>query len=148
MSLYGTEGCYEENAGSKVWTGLSMDDYQDVTLHLTCTPLTAHDTTLHEALQQDFFEGYAPVHPTQRLPEIYHSLDNGHSASHQFLVDDFLRAIMHNQLPPCHVWAAARWCAPGLVAHESALNDGLQLPVPDFGEPRSDLSILNWKTGK
>jgi len=34
-----------------------------------------------------------------------------------------------------HVWAAARYLAPGLVAHQSAKMEGELLKIPDFGEP-------------
>jgi len=42
-------------------------------------------------------------------------------------------------LPPNHIWAAARYCAPGIVAHESARRDGERLPIPDFGDPPSGI---------
>jgi len=35
------------------------------------------------------------------------------------------------------VWAAARYCLPGIVAHESAKRNGELLDVPDLGDPPS-----------
>jgi hypothetical protein len=88
-----------------------------------------------EGMGEEFFTGVTSVHPVERLPDTFRGLPNGHNGSHQFLVDDFCRAWSTRTLPPCHVWNAARWNAPGLVAHESAKQEGIVLEVPDFGEP-------------
>jgi hypothetical protein len=85
----------------------------------------------------DNFAGVSRVHPVARLPRAFAGLPNGHLGSHQFLVDDFVQACVSGQQPPNHVWAAARYCLPGLVAHESALQGGRLLEVPDFGDPPS-----------
>lgn len=89
------------------------------------------------------FLGLAPAHPAERLPEEFRGLHNGHSGSHQFLVDDFARAVREEALPPCHIWNSAAWCAPGLVAHESAERGGVLLEVPDFGKPPADWPLLS-----
>jgi hypothetical protein len=39
-------------------------------------------------------------------------------------------------LPPVNAWAGAR-PLPGIVAHESALNGGAGLAIPDFGDAPS-----------
>ena len=57
--------------------------------------------------------------------------------------DDFCRALVANRLPPNHVWAAARYCVPGLVAHQSAERAGERLEVPDFGDPPEHWELLN-----
>jgi hypothetical protein len=67
---------------------------------------------------------------------------NRHAGSHQFLVVDFLQAVDTGRLPPNNVWMAARYNAPGIVAHESSLRDGEMMPVPDFGTPPEDASML------
>jgi len=69
-------------------------------------------------------------------------LPNGHMGTHQFLVDDFVKAVHFEKLPPCNAWFAARCNVPGLVAHESALRGGVQMEVPDFGDPPSDWPLL------
>ena len=33
-----------------------------------------------------------------------------------------------------HVWMAARYCAPGIVAHESVRREGQLMEIPDFGD--------------
>jgi hypothetical protein len=90
---------------------------------------------MHEALVQDFFTGTSQVHPIERLPKEFIGQRNGHSGSHQFLVDDFVKALAAGKLPPNHIWAAARYSLPGITAHESAKREGEVLPVPDFGWP-------------
>jgi hypothetical protein len=83
------------------------------------------------------------VHPVQRLPKEFRGLHNGHNGSHQFLVDDFLRASAQNKLPPVNVWQAARYLVPGLTAHESAMRGGELLEVPDFGAEPADWPMLD-----
>ncbi|MGN6672744.1 MAG: Gfo/Idh/MocA family protein [Thermomicrobiales bacterium] len=137
MSLYGTEGSFEQQTDGRVWTN-RQGETEDVHELLTCTrvPVSAVEgADIPAALHGDFFTGVSPVHPVARLPQEFIGLRNGHEGSHQFLVDDFVTACAHGTLPPNHVWAAARYCAPGIVAHESARRGGELLPVPDFGEP-------------
>lgn len=43
---------------------------------------------------------------------------------------------------PNHVWAAARYNVPGIVAHESATRDGELMAVPDFGDPPPGSAML------
>jgi len=71
------------------------------------------------------------------LPKEFVGLPNGHYGSHQFLVHVFVTACVTGQTPPNNVWDAARYLVPGLIAHESALQGGVGLEVPDFGAPRS-----------
>ncbi|MDA0841575.1 MAG: hypothetical protein O2857_27760, partial [Planctomycetota bacterium] len=75
------------------------------------------------------------VHPVERLPKEFIGLSNGHSGSHQFLVDDFVRACEEGRHPEMnHVWDAARYAIPGIIAHESAEKGGELLQVPDLGD--------------
>ena len=87
-------------------------------------------------------EGISCVHNYRRLPESLRKFSNCHMGSHHYLVDDFCRAVTEDKLPPCHVWNAARFCAPGLVAHESSLRGGELLEIPDFGTPPRGREIL------
>ncbi len=48
--------------------------------------------------------------------------------------------VVTHTVPPNHVWAAARYCIPGLVAHQSALHNGQMMDVPDLGDPPADWS--------
>lgn len=140
-NLYGTQGCFEEQAGMAVWSDLK-GNLEDVEARIRCggQPTEAHLEMLrvHPDLQGDFISDYAEIHQPlrSRLPIEFASCRTGHEGSHQFLVDDFVTAVNNNTLPPVHVWQAARYNAPGIVAHESSLKEGEHLPIPDFGWPK------------
>jgi predicted dehydrogenase len=135
--IYGTNASYEEQANARAW--ITHDgQVEDLMEQLKCTP-NYHPEKSHsiqiEGVQDDFFSSLAPVHDRERLPREFASLGNGHFGSHQFLVDDFLKACTSGDLPPVNVWTAARYCAPGIVAHESAMREGELLSIPDLGNP-------------
>lgn len=69
-----------------------------------------------------------------RLPESYEPLENGHMATHKFLIDDFCTAVYNHSMPVLNAWTAARFTIPGLVAIESAKQGGIPLDVPDCGD--------------
>lgn len=149
LSMYGTEGCYEEHAGSSSWTSIQRGHVEDVSALLDCgqsIPVPNEEKHLHEALQDDFFTGVSPIHPVSRLPKTFAGLKNGHFGSHHFLVDDFVKACVTGKQPPNHAWAAARYCIPGLIAHESALREGEMLPIPDLGDMPSSFELLDLDT--
>ncbi|CAI6050817.1 Gfo/Idh/MocA family protein [Cohnella sp. JJ-181] len=137
LSMFGTLGSFEEHADSSIWTSIVPDDIQPLDDLLRTAPSIAHDgeDALPAGLRRDFHSGVSRVHPKERLPAGFENMPNGHFGSHQFLVDDFVQSVTQMKLPPNHAWNAAKYCVPGIVAHESALRDGEQLPVPDFGEP-------------
>ena len=116
MSLFGTEACFEHNIPGMAW--VKKNSCEDVKALLTCGE-----------------NGYAPVHQTERLPREFASLRNGHCGTHHFLVDDFAKACVSGKQPPVHVWAAARYTLPGIVAHESAMQGGALFEIPDLGSP-------------
>lgn len=37
-------------------------------------------------------------------------------------------------LPSVNAWVAARCTLPGIIAHQSALQGGARLEIPDFGD--------------
>jgi len=139
VSLFGTEACYEEQANAQVWTtrGKEIVDLKDL---LTCRTLKPEE--VRTGAQSDFYTGTARVHRTGRLPKEFIGQRNGHYGSHQFLADDFVKACATGRLPPNHIWAAAKYCAPGIVAHESAKQEGALLEVPDFGGAPADAQFL------
>ncbi|NQU43345.1 Gfo/Idh/MocA family oxidoreductase [bacterium] len=146
MSLYGTKGSFEETAFGQCWTGLEKEELKDVTGDLRCARHVSAkqaDENLHEVLQRDFHSDYSKSHPTQRLPEVFIGMQNGHMGSHQFLVDDFVKSLGTKKLPLVNAWEAAKYCVPGLIAHESALRNGEQMEIPDTGHPPSDWDLLD-----
>lgn len=88
-----------------------------------------------------YHSGYSAVHNIERVPkeiryikgEHGYELD-GHNGSHYLLVDDFCRAVVHSIVPPNNVWESATYAAAGIVAHESAMQNGKSLPIPFFGK--------------
>jgi predicted dehydrogenase len=147
LSLFGTLGSYEEHAGGSAWSTLAREGVVDLTPVLSCqdayVDLVELEEGLHEVLKHDFNSSLAKVHNKARLPLSYEGMPNGHFGSHQFLVDDFVKSIHTNKLPPNHVWNAAKYLAPGFVAHESSKRDGELLEIPDFGEPPADWELLD-----
>src|SRR5690606_33655978 len=87
MSLYGTRGCFEEQANAQVWVGLDPAEMTDLTDLLRCRPNRPEGP----ASPAGEFLGVCRVHPVERLPESFKGLPNGHYGSHQFLVDDFVK---------------------------------------------------------
>ena len=128
-SILGTRGSILQHADRAVWTnGLYHESAEDVDL---------------TALWQD------PAHHPQtalaaRLPASYSGHGMGHDGSHRFLADEFVCAVSSDQRPHNHVWAAAKYCAPGIVAWESLKRDGDWLDVPDFGEPSGGRKPLEY----
>ena len=93
-------------------------------------------------------EGAAPIQNRARLPKSFrnYGIDTGcHFASHPFLIDDFVRAVVENKLPPNNAWDSARYMIPGLVAHESALQNGKLLDIPDLGDAPADWERLTFE---
>ena len=68
-----------------------------------------------------------------------------HYNSHGFLVDDFVRAVVDEKLPPNNAWDSARYMLPGVMAHESALRDGMLMDIPDFGDAPADWDRLTFE---
>ena len=93
LTIYGTKAAFEENSGSQVWTGLSKNDMEDLSEILDCSRnyIPERDKQMHEVLQRDFHSNFSQIHPTERLPEEFNGLRNGHLGSNQFLVDDSLK---------------------------------------------------------
>ena len=68
---------------------------------------------------------------TDRLPEPmrHHS---GHGGSAAFLCAEFVEALVEDREPTVDIYEAIAMTAPGLVAHESALQGGALLDVPSL----------------
>jgi len=135
MSLHGTDASYEEQANAKAWMTKDAAQTQDLLEELRCGDIPVEvGAQMNKVTADDgTHKGVSRVHDIARLPNEYRGLGSGHEGSHQFLIDDFVKSCVSKQQPPNHVWAAARYLVPGLIAHESALQGGALLAVPDFG---------------
>lgn len=142
MTLFGTEGSFENNKHGAIWltkdrnTKIIVDDL------LTCAPnplkseLEEDDDLMSKVTGEDGTHlGVAKIHDVNLLPKEYQGERNGHHGSHQFLVNDFITCVESGMMPTNNVWQAARYMLPGLVAHESAKQGGKLLEIPDFGAP-------------
>jgi len=138
MSLYGTDASYEEQVNGKTWVTKDRQTCEDLLEKLSCKdiPVSEDDGNMSKVTGSDGTHcGVSEVHPVSLLPKEFLGLPNGHKGSHQFLVHDFVSACMTGKTPPNNIWAAARYLVPGLMAHQSALQGGILLEVPDFGDP-------------
>lgn len=128
-SLLGTLGSIRQHSGQAVWTnGLYREHEEDIDLTALWEDPAHHPQTA----------------PAARLPGSYEGHGMGHDGSHRFLADEFVRAVNSERRPHNHVWAAAAYCAPGIVAWESLQRDGEWLDVPDYGVPLDGREPLDY----
>lgn len=149
---YGTEGGYEFSVAKHhlaTWDAERPGKVimKDVTGELQPERITEliktdYDTAIQEIAEGAGFREASPVQPLERLPESYKGIHNGHNGTHHFLIDDFCRAVEYGKLSPTNIWEVARWNIPGLLAHQSALQGGVTIDVPDLGNPPEDWEVL------
>ncbi len=128
---------YLEDVGHLINTIEYNEDLKNGTIDMTKDPISVK-----------YIQGFAKIHDKDRarLPKTMRNTRKfSHYNSHPFLVDDFVRAAMTNKLPPNNAWDAARYMIPGLVAHESALQGGALLDIPDFGEAPQDWERITYE---
>lgn len=58
---------------------------------------------------------------------------SGHGGSHTFLTTEFINALLEDREPAIDVYESLAMTVPGIVAHQSALKNGEQMKVPNFG---------------
>ncbi len=56
----------------------------------------------------------------------------GHGGSHPHLAHEFITSITEDRPPFPDVYTSANWTAAGLCAHESAMQGGLKVTLPEF----------------
>jgi predicted dehydrogenase len=135
--FFGTAGSFEQLATVSLWQDKAgvCDVSDQLATHGTVPEDDPSLANVTPALRAAFRSGHAAVHDTARLPQEFAGASNGHEGSHQFLVDDFVRAVSARTLPTVDAWTAARFTLPGIIAHQSALQGGERLEIPDFGDP-------------
>ena len=108
--VYGTKGSFEHDA----WhTNLERE------------ALTVEQ--MRDPLPDDVADAFRSVSKTS---DFY----GGHGGSHAYLVHEFVEAIAGERTPAINAWEAVRYMAAGAAAHQSALQDGALLEVPDWGD--------------
>ncbi|MEI7956641.1 MAG: Gfo/Idh/MocA family oxidoreductase [Verrucomicrobiota bacterium] len=58
--------------------------------------------------------------------------DSGHEGSHCFITHEFIDSILSQRQPAVNIHEALAYTAPGIVAHQSALQGGTLLKIPSF----------------
>lgn len=134
MSIWGTQAGFEHNWAGYMWVTKDRQTCERLDDLLTCRRATKTVEGGMENIGAEAHMDVSAVHPTDRLPDAFRSMTNGHNGSHQFLVDDFVNAASSGKQPPINVWQAARYLVPGLIAHESSVRDGALLEIPDLGD--------------
>ncbi|WP_432942946.1 Gfo/Idh/MocA family protein [Kribbella sp. CA-253562] len=136
LRVFGTDGSFEQLATTTVWQ--TKEGVEDISHLMETKPSGSLEdddlANVDPALRDAFLSGLSPVHDRSRLPKEFAGLHNGHEGSHHFLADDFVRAVVDKTLPPVNAWVAARYTLPGIYAHQSALQGGVQLEIPDHGD--------------
>lgn len=150
--FYGTDGGYEFSVARHhlcTWdpSNPGRTIMRDVTPELQPpTVLEAIENNYADGIQQIAnglgFEDTCPIQPTHRLPKEFEGIPNKHNGTHHFLIDDFMRAYETGKLSPTNIWQVARFNIPGLMAQESAMNNGKTLDVIDLGDPPEDWEVL------
>ena len=159
--FYGTDGGYEFSVARHHLAHWNQEDIdnnapskgvimEDVTKQLQPEEIyelivSDYDTAVQRLADGWGFTLTCPVQPTERLPKEFNGMENGHNGTHQFLVDDFCRAYKTGKLSPTNIWEVARWNIPGLMAHQSALENGKTIDVIDLGNPPEDWEVLNFE---
>ncbi|MBQ8814060.1 MAG: Gfo/Idh/MocA family oxidoreductase [Lachnospiraceae bacterium] len=126
---------YVEDVGPLVNTIDYNEDLQNGTMDMRKDPISIK-----------YIQGPANIQDYSRLPKCFReTVSRNHYNSHPFLVDDFVRAVRTGKLPPNNAWESARYMIPGLIAHESALQGGALLDVPDLGDAPADWERLTFE---
>lgn len=110
-SLYGEKGSVENNRGGHNDTQGKLYVHGEQTAKSGALAI--------ECLSSD------PSAPAQ-------AYRGGHGTTEYFLVRDFIDAVKQNRPAAIDAVKAAQWTAPGICAHESAMNGGQWVEVPVF----------------
>jgi predicted dehydrogenase len=145
MNLFGTRGSFEQNCHGAIWVTKDRKGSEKLDDLLACARVASSEI-VGQMAKVNSADGthmnVSKIHDVARLPKEFVGLPNGHRGSHQFLVDDFVKACVENKHPPTNVWQAARYAIPGIVAHESALRGGELLEIPDFGDVPAEARLF------
>ena len=58
--------------------------------------------------------------------------DSGHEGSHCFITHEFIDSVLKQRKPAVDIYEAVAYTAPGIVAHQSALQGGALQKIPSF----------------
>ncbi len=84
---------------------------------------------LPEAIQRFTTKGVYDADETQHLS---FTQGGGHGGSHPHMVHEFVSALLEDRDPFPNAAQSANWTSVGILAHESALQGGKLIQLPDF----------------
>ena len=151
--FYGTEGGYEFSVAHHHQSHWDSERHGKVIM--TDVTQELQPPSVYKMINEDyskaiqeiadtagFFEE-SPIQDVSMMPESYLNLRSGHNGTHKFLINDFCRAFGSGKLTPTNIWEVARYNIPGLICHESAMQGGKLLPVPDLGDAPKDWEVID-----
>ena len=148
-NFHGTKASYECSLLQHSYVKMDEKgrvDFEDVSDLLNSMESTKHKNEqdyLKRAVNGEWQNTEAPIQMVKRLPKELEGLVTGHAGSHKFMVDDFCQAYATGKLSPTNAWQAARYNIPGLIAHQSALNGGVTMDIPDCGDVPAGYEVLS-----
>jgi predicted dehydrogenase len=135
-SLFNTARQYRESFdvyGSKKSFEWTLIEHEESVIHTGETPakVTIPDYAhlLPEEIQSFTTGGVYDADSNQHLSFIQGS---GHGGSHPHLVNEFLQALVQNRQPFPNARQSANITCVGILAHESAMNGGEKINLPEF----------------
>ena len=140
--FYGTKGAYQFSNAQHLVTTLTEKgvDLKDVSDEVNSKVATQKKYEMENSLEfktqmSNHVYQWRDPSPQQdenykSVPKEYDGLPNGHMASHQLLINDFLTAVYEREEPYINAVRSARYTVPGLIAHKSAMNGSVMMKVP------------------
>lgn len=160
--IYGSKGAYEYSGNQHLYSQGGVFGQEpksaDVSDEVNTYTFVENKENIKDGagrLDYKYHTGWSKVHNVKRLPKCLIDFAEekramgelsviGHNGSHFFTVDDFVQAVVKNKIPPINAWRSAEYTLVGIIAHESALQGGKTLEIPDVGNPPSDKEVLDF----
>ena len=143
----GTKASYESSLAQHAYVRMPEETpiFEDVSALLNPPEMTANRNDpefFQKLVNYGWARGSSPIQSYGRIPESLRAIPGDHAGTHVYMVDDFCRAFVTGKLSPTNAWQAARYNLPGLTAHESAMQGGVTLDIPDLGDPPAGWEVL------
>lgn len=109
-------------------SGLFYDRGRDIhTVQIKCPDV--RDEYLPESIRR-FTDSCTIIDPKNPHKSI--TQGGAHHGSHPYMVNEFVNSIVEARRPEVDAVTAAYWTAVGICAHQSAMNGGTVVKIPDF----------------
>lgn len=160
--IYGTHGSYEYSGNQHIFSkgrvfGQEPQSF-DVSDEVNTYTFVEDKANIKDGagrLDYKYHTGWSKVHNVERLPKCLRDFAEekraknelsaiGHNGSHFLTIDDFVQAVIQNKIPPINAWRSAEYTLVGIIAHESALQGGKNLRIPNVGNPPEDKEVLDF----